>query len=46
MKTYPIYMPAKEPQGYWEWLQTHEPQPAFDIATHERGLDQGGRTCF
>jgi hypothetical protein len=47
VKTYPIYMPGKEPQGYWEWLQKQEPQPAFDIATlRTRGLDQGGRTCI
>ena len=32
VKTYPIYMPGKEPQGYWEWLQKQEPEPAFDIA--------------
>ena len=30
-KTYPIYIPGKEPTGYWEWLQQQEPQPAFDI---------------
>ena len=33
VKTYPIYVPGKEPRGYWEWLQQQEPQPAFDIAT-------------
>ena len=30
-KTYPIYIPGKEPTGYWEWLEQQEPQPAFDI---------------
>jgi hypothetical protein len=33
VKTYPIYVPTKEPNGYWDWLQTQEPQPAFDIAS-------------
>ena len=39
VKTYPIYMPGKEPQGYWEWLQKQEPQPAFDIATLRTKVD-------
>jgi hypothetical protein len=30
VKTYPIYAPGREPQGYWEWLQQQKPQPAFD----------------
>ena len=21
LKTYPVYRPDREPQGYWEWLQ-------------------------
>ena len=31
LKTYPIYAPGKEPEGYWEWLLKQEPQPAFNI---------------
>jgi hypothetical protein len=33
VKTYPIYVPSKEPRGYWEWLQKQEPEAAFDIAS-------------
>ena len=33
LKTYPIYLPGKEPAGYWEWLLRQEPEPAFDDAS-------------
>lgn len=33
VKTYPVYVPGKEPKDYWAWLQRQEPQPAFDIAS-------------
>lgn len=29
-KSYPIYAPGKEPDGYWEWLNRQEPEVAFD----------------
>jgi hypothetical protein len=29
-KTYPIYHPAREPQGYMEWLSRQEPEITFD----------------
>jgi hypothetical protein len=29
-KTYPVYHPDREPNGYFEWLQREEPQLAFD----------------
>jgi hypothetical protein len=29
-KSYPVYHPDREPQGYFEWLQRQEPQLAFD----------------
>jgi hypothetical protein len=32
LKTYPIYVPGREPIGYWEWLQKQDPRPAFEIA--------------
>ena len=31
-KTYPIYVPGKEPAGYLEWLKQQEPEIAFDPA--------------
>jgi hypothetical protein len=44
VKTYPIYVPEKEPKGYWEWLQNQEPQPAFDpssLHTKEEWIKAG-----
>jgi hypothetical protein len=32
LKTYPIYVPGREPKAYWEWLQKQDPRPAFEIA--------------
>ena len=29
-KTYPIYHPAREPQGYMDWLSRQEPEITFD----------------
>jgi hypothetical protein len=43
VKTYPIYVPGKEPRGYWDWLQQQKPQPAFDI-TSLRGIPSKGPT--
>ena len=31
-KSYPIYVPGKEPPGYIEWLKQQEPEIAFDPA--------------
>ena len=31
-RSYPIYHPAKEPPGYWEWLQKQEPEIIFDAS--------------
>lgn len=31
-KSYPIYHPDREPEGYWEWLHEQEPQVAFDVS--------------
>jgi hypothetical protein len=32
-KSYPIYAPGREPDGYMEWLAQQEPELAFDVAT-------------
>src|SRR5215471_18910426 len=29
LRSYPVYMPGREPQGYWEILQRVGPQPLF-----------------
>jgi hypothetical protein len=31
-RSYPVYHPDREPPGYWEQLQSEEPQVAFDAA--------------
>ncbi|QNA43911.1 hypothetical protein [Lacibacter sediminis] len=31
-KTYPFYMPGREPKGYYEWLLKQEPELVFDVA--------------
>ena len=31
-KTYPFYMPGKEPKGYYEWLRKQEPEIIFNPA--------------
>ncbi len=31
-KSYPVYAPGREPQGYWEWLRQQEPEVVFDAA--------------
>jgi hypothetical protein len=31
-KSYPVYVPGKEPPGYMEWLAQQEPEIAFDPA--------------
>src|SRR5262245_42182289 len=32
-KSYPIYAPGREPDGYFEWLQQQEPEIVFDAST-------------
>ncbi len=33
LKTYPVYMPGREPAGYWERMQTVGPQPLIEPRT-------------
>ena len=43
-KTYPIYAPGHDPQGYVEWLKTREPEIAFDstgLKTKEQWIAAG-----
>jgi hypothetical protein len=30
LRSYPVYVPGREPQGYWEMLQRVGPQPLFE----------------
>jgi hypothetical protein len=43
-KSYPVYAPGREPQGYAAWLTTVEPEVAFDpshLATQEQWIAAG-----
>ena len=31
-KSYPVYAPGKEPQGYREWLKKQQPETVFDVS--------------
>ena len=47
-KSYPIYAPGHEPQGYMQWLALQEPAPAFDASTIQSDADwiAAGETVF
>ena len=47
-KSYPIYAPGHEPDGYMEWLAQREPELAFDAATLQSDADwiAAGETVF
>jgi hypothetical protein len=32
LRTYPVYLPGKEPSGYWEELQKKKPEPLVDVS--------------
>jgi mono/diheme cytochrome c family protein len=32
LRTYPVYLPDREPPGYWEWLKKQKPEPLVDPA--------------
>ena len=43
-KSYPVYAPGKEPQGYREWLRQQEPETVFDVSrlkTREDWIEAG-----
>ena len=47
-RTYPVYAPGREPAGYREWLQSREPEIAFD-ASKVKSKEQwvrAGETVF
>jgi hypothetical protein len=31
LRTYPVYHPDSEPQGYWDWLQKQKPEPLVEV---------------
>ena len=32
LRTYPVYLPDKEPPGYWESLKKKKPEPLVDVS--------------
>jgi len=47
-KSYPVYHPSRQPDGYVEWLRQQEPELAFDSAKlkSERDWIRAGETVF
>jgi mono/diheme cytochrome c family protein len=39
LRTYPVYMPGLEPQGYWDRIQSIGPQPLIEPQTLETEAD-------
>jgi hypothetical protein len=37
-KTYPVYAPGREPEGYVDWLKQREPEIVWDDAGHKPSL--------
>jgi hypothetical protein len=47
-RSYPVYMPGREPEGYWEMLQRMGPQPLIDAQTLHTKADwlKAGQRVF
>ncbi len=47
-KSYPVYAPGKEPQGYFEWLKQQQPESAFDTSKLKTEADwiKAGEVVF
>jgi hypothetical protein len=41
-KTYPVYAPGREPEGYMDWLKQREPEIVWDDAGHKPSLRTEG----
>ena len=48
LRTYPVYLPDKEPPGYWESLQKKKPEPLVDVSRIRTRNDwiQAGARAF
>jgi hypothetical protein len=49
LRSYPVYMPGREPDGYWEQIQAAEPQSLIEpqkLATEEDWVAAGLRVFF
>ncbi|MBM3728978.1 MAG: hypothetical protein FJW40_26565 [Acidobacteria bacterium] len=47
-QTYPVYHPAREPKGYWNWLRKQKPKPLVDTSVLRSRQDwvQAGARAF
>jgi hypothetical protein len=47
-RSYPVYMPGREPEGYWEMLQHIGPRPLFESANLKTRTDwiEAGKKVF
>jgi hypothetical protein len=48
LKTYPVYVPDREPPNYLEWLKQQDPQPMVDVSKLKTDQDwiDAGREVF
>lgn len=49
LKSYPVYMPALEPAGYWEQIERAGPQPLFEretLVTEADWVEAGKRVFY
>ncbi len=48
LRTYPVYTPDKEPNGYMDWLRQQDPQPLVDVSKLKTQADwiAAGREVF
>src|SRR5262249_34908799 len=48
LRTYPVYYPAREPEGYWEMLQHLGPKPLIELERLKTEADwiEAGRRVF
>jgi hypothetical protein len=45
LRTYPVYLPGREPEGYWEMLEHMGPQPLIEIETLKTQADWIAAGC-
>jgi hypothetical protein len=48
LRTYPVYFPGREPEGYWEMLQHLGPKPLIELEKLKSEADwiEAGRRVF
>src|SRR4051812_4975336 len=47
VRSYPVYLPGREPEGYWQMLQSKKPEPLITPgAPTEAGWIEAGRRAY